>query len=46
MGRMALASLLSDLGTAAGMLLILGMAGLLVFRGTRRRAEDADPDDR
>lgn len=46
MGRMALASLLSDLGAAAGMLLILGMAGLLVFRGTRRRDEDVDPDDR
>lgn len=46
MDRMALASLLTDLGTAAGMALVIGMAGLLVFRGTRRRSEDLDPDDR
>lgn len=46
MDRMALASLLSDLGTAAGVTVVVGMAGLLVFRGTRKRVEDVDPDDR
>ncbi len=39
------ATTLADIGTAAGMALVLGMAGLLVFRGTRKRDEDIDPDD-
>lgn len=42
---MVVAALLADIGTAAGMVLVLAMAGLLVFRGTRKRAEDVDPDD-
>lgn len=43
---MVVATLLADIGTAAGMLLVLGMAALLIVRGTRKRAEDVDPDDR
>ncbi len=42
---MVVAALLADIGTAAGMVLVLTMAGLLVFRGTRKREEDVDPDD-
>jgi hypothetical protein len=43
--RMALASTGSDLVTAVCMTVVIGMAGLLVFRATRARAEDADEDD-
>ncbi|EHN11733.1 hypothetical protein PAI11_14030 [Patulibacter medicamentivorans] len=42
---MALATLGSDLVTAGGMALVIGMGGLLVHRATRRRAEDRDPDE-
>lgn len=42
---MVVAALLADIGTAAGMLVVLGMAALLVVRGTRKRDEDVDPDD-
>jgi len=43
---MALASTASDLVTAVCMTVVLGMAGLLVFRATRSRAQDVDEDER
>jgi hypothetical protein len=46
MARMPVASLLTDLVTAGGMVVVLGMAALLIVRGTRKRDEDHDPDDR
>jgi hypothetical protein len=42
---MALASTGSDIVTAVCMTVVLGMAGLLVFRATRARAEDVDEDE-
>lgn len=44
--RMALASTASDIVTGVCMTVVLGMAGLLVFRATRKRAEDVDDEDR
>lgn len=41
---MALASTASDLVTAVCMAVVLGMAGLLVFRATRKRAEDHEEE--
>ncbi|MDO9408777.1 hypothetical protein [Patulibacter sp.] len=43
---MALASTASDIVTGVCMTVVLGMAGLLVFRATRQRAEDVEEDDR
>lgn len=42
---MVLASLGSDLVTAGGMALVIGMAGLLIHRATRTRAEDREEED-
>ncbi|MDX8151658.1 hypothetical protein SK069_08650 [Patulibacter brassicae] len=42
---MALASLGSTLVGAAGMVVVLAMASLLLYRGSRTRAEDEDPGD-
>jgi hypothetical protein len=39
---MVLASAASDIVTGVCMAVVLGMAGLLVYRGTRRRPEDHD----
>jgi hypothetical protein len=41
---MALASLSSDLVTGVCMAVVLGMAGLLVYRGSRSRAEDREEE--
>jgi hypothetical protein len=41
---MALASAGSDLVTAVCMAVVIGMAGLLVFRATRSRDEDRDDE--
>ena len=41
---MALASTGSDLVTAVCMTVVIGMAGLLVFRATRTRSEDRDEE--
>lgn len=41
---MALASTASDLVTAVCMAVILGMAGLLVYRATRAREQDQDEE--
>jgi hypothetical protein len=43
---MALASTGSDLVTTVCMAVVIGMAGLLVFRATRKRAEDVDDEER
>jgi hypothetical protein len=43
---MPLASTGSDLVTAVCMAVVIGMASLLVFRATRKRAEDVDDEDR
>jgi hypothetical protein len=37
---MALASVSSDLVTGVCMALVLGMAGMLVYRGSRSRSQD------
>lgn len=41
---MALASVSSDLVTGAGMAVVLGMAALLVYRGSRSRSQDREDD--
>jgi hypothetical protein len=41
---MALASLSSDLVTGVCMAVVLGMAGLLVYRGSRSRSQDREDD--
>lgn len=41
---MVLASLGSDLVTTGGMALVLGMAALLIYRGSRSRSEDREDD--
>jgi hypothetical protein len=41
---MALASTASDLVTAVCMAVVLGMAGLLVFRATRKREQDREEE--
>ncbi len=42
---MALASLGSTLVGAGGMVVVLAMASLLLYRGSRTRSEDEDPVD-
>ncbi|WP_281171291.1 hypothetical protein [Patulibacter minatonensis] len=41
---MAIASTASDLITGVCMAIVIGMAGVLVFRATRTRSEDEDPE--
>jgi hypothetical protein len=43
---MPLASTGSDLVTTVCMALVIGMAGLLVYRATRSRSEDHEPDEK
>ncbi|WP_282599904.1 hypothetical protein [Patulibacter sp. SYSU D01012] len=43
---MALASTASDLLTGVCMALVLGMGGLLVYRGSRKRPQDREDDER
>lgn len=45
MPPMVLASLFSDVVTGVCMAIVIGMAGLLVVRGTRSREQDRDDDD-
>ena len=42
---MPAAALLTDLVTVICVGIVLGMGGLLISRGTRKRPEDRDPDD-
>lgn len=44
MSRMVLASLGSDLVTTGGMVVVLGMAALLIYRGSRSRSQDREDD--
>jgi hypothetical protein len=41
---MAFASVSSDLVTGLCMAVVLGMAGLLVYRGSRSRSQDREDD--
>ena len=42
---MPVAAVLADLVTVVCVLIVLGMGGVLIARGTRKRPEDHDPDD-
>ncbi len=42
---MPVASLLMDLVAVVAVSLIVAMAGMLVYRGTRKRPQDHDEDD-
>lgn len=44
MVRMPVAAFLADLVTVVCVAIVLGMGGLLVVRGTRRRPEDREDD--
>lgn len=44
MSRMVLASLGSDLVTTGGMVVVLGMAAMLIYRGSRSRSQDREDD--
>lgn len=41
---MVLASLSSDLVTGVCMAIVLGMAGMLIYRGSRSRSQDREED--
>lgn len=43
---MPLAALLADLVTVVCVLIVLVMGAVLIRRGTRKRPEDRDPDER
>jgi|GEM_PF-5674470 len=46
MGRVPAASAAADVLTIVLMTIVIGMAILLLRRGTRSRPEDRDPDER
>lgn len=43
---MPVAALLADAVTVVCVLIVLGMGAVLIKRGTRKRPEDHDPDER